>query len=195
MSVITGAVEGFVDEAVVRRIVTHAGGSLGTVHGRKGKGRLIHSLPGYNRAARHSPWLVLVDLDQDADCAPSARMRWLPDAADAMCLRIAVHEVEAWLMADRERMSAFLGVPQARLPGQPDAVPHPKEYLVDLAKVSRRRDVLDDMVPRPASGRAVGPGYSGRLIEFAQSVWRPEVAAGASDSLWRCIDCVQRLAS
>jgi hypothetical protein len=32
--------------------------------------QLLERLGGYNNAARFSPWLVLVDLDRDADCPP-----------------------------------------------------------------------------------------------------------------------------
>ena len=39
------------------------------MHGKKGKDGLLRNLDGYNRAARFSPWVVLVDLDHDADCA------------------------------------------------------------------------------------------------------------------------------
>src|SRR5207302_4913725 len=114
-------------------------------------------------AAQHSPWLVLLDLDQDAECAPIARRLWLPDATPELCLRIAVKEVEAWLLADREKLSSFLRVSAARLPVQPDTVSHPKELIVELARSSRNREVRADIVPRLGSGRIVGVGYTGRL--------------------------------
>jgi transposase len=47
---------------------------------------------------------------------------------------------------------------------------------------------------RHGSGRPVGPAYASRLIEFASSSWRPEVAAQRADSLRRTIDCLRRLA-
>jgi hypothetical protein len=49
------------------------------------------------------------------------------------------------------------------------------------------------MVPRPASGRSVGPAYASRLIEFARSAWRPEIAAERSESLRRAIASLERL--
>ena len=42
------------------------------------------------------------------------------------------------------------------------------------------------MVPRPGSGRLVGPAYASRLIEYAEAHWRPEVAGQCTDSLRRC---------
>lgn len=79
--VITAAVEGIVDEAVVRRLVHHVGATAGDIHGKNGKASLRLRIRGYNNAARFSPWIVVVDLDRDADCAPPLRSDWLPSPA------------------------------------------------------------------------------------------------------------------
>jgi len=191
--VISGAAEGPIDEAVLARLVDEAGGRVGSIYGKNGKANLRRVLGGYNNAARFSPWLILVDLDQDSECAPPLVAAWLPAPAPMMRLRVAVRGIEAWLLADRERLAAFLRVPAAQLPPDPDAVPDPKRLLVDLARRSRRRDIREDIVPRSGTGRAVGAAYSSRLIEFAATVWRPEVAAGCSDSLRRCRDRIAEL--
>jgi hypothetical protein len=190
---ISGAVEGLVDEAVLRRLIRDAGATLGAVYGKNGKANLRRNLRGYNRAARWSPWMVLVDLDRDADCAPPLVTSWLPAPARHMRFRVAVRAVEAWLLADRERMASFLRVPQARVPREPESVEHPKRAMVDLARRSRRREIREDMVPRPGSGRAVGPAYTSRLIEFAYTDWRVDVAARNSDSLRRCRERLSEL--
>ena len=163
---ITAAVEGNVDEAVVRRLIEHVGGTPGPVYGRNGKDHLRQRIANYNQAARLSPWVVLVDLDHDAECAPPLRSAWLPALSPYMCLRVAVRQVEAWLLADRERLAKFLSVSTSRIPHNPESVEHPKNTLVEIARYSRRRDIREDMVPRPGSGRAVGPAYTARLIEF-----------------------------
>jgi hypothetical protein len=191
---ISAAVEGIVDEAVLRRLILHIGARPGPVHGRQGKQLLQQRITGYNEAARFEKWAVLVDLDGDADCAPPLVASWLLNPSPTMCFRVAVREVEAWLLADRERLSAFLGVAATRIPPQPESEPNPKKTMVDLAKRSRRRDIRLDMFPRPGSGRMTGPAYSSRLIEFASGTWRPDVAARSSDSLRRCLDCLRRLA-
>jgi hypothetical protein len=59
--------------------------------------------------------------------------------------------------------------------------------MVVLAAQSRRHDIREDMLPRPGSGRAIGPAYTSRMIEFIQSYWRPDVATFSSDSLRRCL--------
>ena len=190
---ISVAVEGLIDEAVLRRLVEQTGAQLGPVHGRNGKAQLLQRLNGYNSAARFQPWIVLVDLDQDADCAPPFRAMHLPTSAPDMCFRVAVREVEAWLMADRDALASFLSLPAARIPHQPDVEVDPKRKLVEIARLSRRRAIREGMVPRPESGRAVGPAYTSIMIEFSQTKWRPAVAEQTSDSLRRCRVRLQEL--
>lgn len=193
---ITAAVEGDLDVALLRRITGHLGLSLGKVYGRQGKPQLLRALAGYNAAARFAPWIVLVDLDRDGDCAPSRLERWLPQPAPKLCFRIAVRAAEAWPLADRERLAAWLGVAESRVPAQPDRLDDPKREAVNLARRTRRRGLRGDLVPREASGRAVGPLYTARMIEFIDSAsagWRPDQASRASDSLARCIRCLRRL--
>ncbi|MBW2128778.1 MAG: hypothetical protein JRH13_05385 [Deltaproteobacteria bacterium] len=193
--VISAAVEGMVDEAVIRRLLHNMNASLGSVYGKNGKPRLHKGIKGYNNAARFSPWLVLVDLDQDFDCAPLLRNTWLPAPGSHMCIRVAVHEVEAWLLADRESMADFLSVSYSKIPKDPETLGNPKTTIVNLARQSRRRNIREDMVPRPGSSREIGPAYSSRLIEFVSKHWRPEVARKRSDSLDRTIHRLKSLIS
>lgn len=193
--VIKAAVEGIVDEAVVKKLVAHIGGATINIYGRKGKPFLRTKIGGYNNDSRtrHTPWLVLVDLDNEADCAPSMRDGWLPDPADNFCFRIAVREVEAWLMADAETLAGYLSVSMNRIPRIPESLAQPKNEMVNLGRRSRRRTIREDMAPRQESGRRVGPAYASRLIEYVKNKWRPEVAANHSDSLRRAIICLKRL--
>jgi hypothetical protein len=71
--VVSGAVEGLTDEAVLRRLIIEAGGQVGPIYGKVGKAHLLKQLGGYNRAAAVAPWVVLIDLDNDASCAPPFR--------------------------------------------------------------------------------------------------------------------------
>jgi hypothetical protein len=194
--VIAGAVEGLLDEAILKRLIIHAGARPGQVYGKKGKAQLLGRLGGYNQAAQFTPWAVLVDLDQDADCPPPFRGAWLPQPATNMCFRIVVREIEAWLFADNERLARFLVVSNSLMPTDPEAIPSPKEALAQLAQRSRRRDIREDIAPRPGSGRKVGPSYSSRLIQFVDDTrwgWRPEIAERSSASLTRCLRCLRRL--
>jgi hypothetical protein len=114
-----------------------------------------------------------------------------------MCFRVAVRTIEAWLLADRERLAQLLGVNVAWLPTDPDYLDDPKRELINLARRSRRRAVRDDLVPRQGSGRSVGPLYTTRMIEFLQDEtagWRLDQALRASDSLARCVIRLRSLA-
>ncbi|WP_448384543.1 hypothetical protein [Desulfosoma sp.] len=190
---ISVAVEGFVDEAVVRKVIAHAGAHLGPVYGRNGKPDLRKKIHGYNQAAMHAPWIVLVDLDREAPCAPPLRQSWLPELAPYLCFRVAVRQVEAWLMADAQTLAAYLRVAPQRIPSDPETLENAKIAMVNLARQSSRSDIRRDMVPRERSGRVVGPAYTSRMIEYAERHWRPKVAAQRADSLRRAIDCIKHL--
>ena len=113
--------------------------------------------------------MVLVDLDHDAECAPPFCAEWVPSPAPYLCFRVAVREVEAWLMADADSLASFLSVVRNKIPAEPEQLDDPKTEMVNLARRSRRRAIRKDMVPRAGSGRSVGPAYASRLIEYVQT--------------------------
>jgi len=195
---IFGAVEGLVDEAVLTRLIEHVHLRAGPVYGKRGKPRLRQRLAGYNQAARHGVWVVLVDLDQEFRCAPELVAQWLASPGSNLHLRVAVRESEAWLLADGDRIADFLRVARSRVPTDPESQSDPKATMVNLARRSRRREIREEMVPRPASGRAVGPAYTARLIQFVldrKCGWQPDVAARRSDSLHRCLMRLREIAA
>ena len=154
---VTAAVEGDLDETLLRRLVADLRLGLVAVHGRQGKQFLLRQLRGYNNAAQHSPWIVVVDLDGDCNCAPPCVEQWLPNPAPHMRLRLAVRAVEAWLLSDRERIAQFLGARPNSVPSNPDELENPKRELVTLARGSRRRAIREELVPREGSGRQSAP--------------------------------------
>lgn len=192
MPVVNVLIEGRSDEAVARRLLQYTGFAIGTIYGNQGKAHLLQRLPNYNRAAQFAPWFAIIDLDAE-QCAANAVNLWLPQPSEGMCFRIAVRAIEAWLMADRERMAAFLAVSTSRLFATPDLLANPKETLINVARNSRSSNVRDDIVPRRGSGARVGSLYVARLNEFAEKHWRPEIAAQCSDSLQRCLRALSTL--
>jgi len=175
------------DEVVARRVMQTAGLAVQDVHVQYGKHQLDAHLARYNRAAQFGPWFVLRDLNSDADCAPALMTRLLPTSSAGMRFRLAVRTIEAWLMADSEKLGGFLAIDRSLLPARPESVPDPKLELVNLARRSRKREIREDMVPEEGVASKVGARYAARLIEFASRHWRSEVAAKRSDSLARCI--------
>lgn len=123
------------------------------------------------------PFIILTDLDND-DCPPGLLNRWLPHGRNSnLVLRIAVREVEAWLLADRKRFAEFLGVAVSRLPQRPDECDDPKMFLVNLARGSRLREIRDDLIPTPLGTNKVGKNYVGQLIRFVTTKWCIETEA------------------
>ena len=113
-----------------------------------------------------------------------------------MSFRVAVREVESWLLADREGIAAFLGVRVAIVPAEPDSLLEPKETMVNLARRSSRSRIRSDLVPRPGSGRSTGPLYNATLINFVSdgiTGWRPDVAMRTSPSLQKARNALEGL--
>jgi hypothetical protein len=195
---ITGAVEGSADDAALRAILRSQDAEASVIYGKNGKKFLQSHISGFNKSAVFTPWIVLVDLDNEYECAPELLENWLPNKSDRMCLRVVVREIESWLMGDRERIAKFLCVSENRIPTNPEAVTNPKQTLINIAKRSRCRDIRVDMVPKEGSKRIVGPAYDSRLIEFIidkENGWRPERAALTCASLAKCLACIGKLIS
>lgn len=192
--IFTAAVEGPSDEALLRRLVESLGHRLGNVHGRNGKDSLLRDLKGYNHAARYTPWILLVDLDR-GECAVEAKNIWLPEPSQFMCYRIAVRELESWLLADRNGFSEYFGVSLTSIPTNSDALEDPKQALLNVIRTAKRKAIRDDMLPNPRLGQTVGPAYTARVIEYVSNpnAWNPLTAAQASTSLRRAREHNQTL--
>lgn len=169
-----------VDAAIARRLITHAGAEPGLERPAHGKHKLDPLLQKYRNAAEHgTPWLILRDLDRDSPCAPELLQRLGVRPANNFCMRIAVREVESWILADRPGLADFLRVPMARVNTDPEALPNPKRYIIDLARSSRSRDIRDALVPHEGTGQEQGPEYASQIAGFAETQWN--VARAISD--------------
>jgi hypothetical protein len=163
---------------------------VATLYTGGGFGYLRQRVRGFNNAAKGIPFLLLTDLDT-AECAPVLVREWLPVSPHPNLLfRIAVREVESWLLADRENLARFLGIAVELVPFDSDSVLDPKSVLIGLASKSRNRRLREDIVPRQGSTSKQGLNYNGRLISFVQGQWDPMVASTGSDSLRRTIEAL-----
>jgi hypothetical protein len=194
MALVSIVVEGPTDVPVVARILDSVGCSVLSVYGQSGATFIDDNIGRYNNAARFAPWLVLRDLDTEP-CAAGLVARLLSQPALWMRFRIAKHEVEAWLLADGENLCDYLRVATKHLPINPEAVADPKQALVNLSRHSKKRAIVNDMVPEPGVSASVGPGYVSRVSEFARTYWRPAIARANSPSLDRCLTRAAELAA
>lgn len=187
-------VEDFLSEAVVLKILRESGRpfAVGTRYlGRQGAGYIKKRIRGFNRAANATPFLVLTDLD-DEMCAPQLLQNWLSEPPSRnLIFRIAVREVEAWLIAHRDGIATFLEIQRELIPSNVEEIENPKEALIGLARRSRRGDIRKDIVPPDGSNRVQGPDYNGRLIRFVEESWNPERAMKNSRSLLRAISALK----
>lgn len=188
------AVEGATDVPVIERVIRACGGDPRQRLVARGKPKLDPKLVGIQRSCGpHSPWVALRDLDHDAECGGALVESLLPERSSFMEFRVAVRQVEAWLLADRAAFASYFAVSAARLPRAPDECSDAKRVLVDVCSTSSKSAVRLDMTPRRGSGRKVGPGYEGMIIAFADAAWDPRRAASESPSLARAMNRIGEL--
>ena len=184
------AVEDDLSEAVLRRIL-QTRYNVGVCYKRGGFGYLKKTIHGFNSASKGMPHIVLTDLDRGG-CAPELIEKWLSvPIHHNLLFRVAVREVESWVLADRDRFAKFLGIRKTLVPVNVDAIDGPKECLINLAMKSRKRELREDIVPIEGSTAKQGPDYNGRLIFFVEEFWNPYEAMHNSPSLERAIKAVE----
>ena len=185
------AVEDRLSEAVLRRIIEQSGQgfTVGYCYCKGGYGYLKRTIHGFNNAAKGTPFVVLADLE--AACPPIQIREWLPiHQHPNLLLRVAVKEIESWLLADRAGFASFLGISEKLIPKKPDDINNPKQCLIDLARRSRKRTLHEAIVPSPSTTAKVGRDYNGQLSSFVYGAWNLRGAAGNSDSLRRAVNAI-----
>ncbi len=180
------AVEDEPSAALARRLVRtyRKDVALSRVIVARGYGKLRVQAPSYNAASLHTPFFLLTDLDR-ARCAPGLVEEWLegrPRGASFL-FRVAVREVEAWLLADQAGIAKLLGIETILVPTDVEGLQDPKRALVDLARHSSIRDLRRGLVPAEGSTAKVGPSYVDLVADFAEKRWNPEKARRAAPSL------------
>ena len=157
----------------------------------RGAGKIKTSIQKYRQASHVLPHVVLTDLDQ-VDCPPTLLAQWGVSPLPAnMLFRVAVCEVESWLLADRAGFAAFAGVAVNKLTQQPESLPDPKQALINLMRRSRNRRLASELVPATGSPVSIGPLYNERLSSFARSSWDVKAAIVNAPSLSRTVARLQ----
>lgn len=150
----------------------------------RGYGRLKSHAAAYNEASRFTPFLLLTDLDQ-GQCPPGLVVDWLGGRTQApgFLFRVAVREIEAWLLADHQAVSRLLGIDIATVPPYPEGLADPKRQLIRLAERCRTRTLREGLVPAPESTAQVGPRYVDLVTGFVEKSWSPARARRFAPSL------------
>lgn len=130
-------VEDVLSEYTVRKILSEVRPDLTvkTVYKNGGFGYIKSNVKRFWKASQQIPFVVLADLDNEI-CAPSRVLNWLGfiPCTGRFVFRIAVHETESWLMADRGSFSDFLGISERLVPKDPDILLDPKEKLLKVIR-------------------------------------------------------------
>lgn len=173
-------------EAVMYKLINHFGDKyfIHNTYPGHGFGYLKSNIKGFNQASIVSPFFMLTDLD-NYKCPLELINDWIKFPLQSnFIFRIAVREVEAWLLADIEGLSEFLKVSPVNFPGFPENEINPKNALIQLARRSRIRRIREDVVPLNENA-AIGPNYNGCLTEFVINSWNIETALTRSKSLFK----------
>ena len=166
--------------------------TLGVCYQRNGFGYLKKTVPGLNIAAQRNAYLVLTDLDQNS-CPLEIISKWLPQPKHSnLIFRIAVREIESWVLADREQFAKFLGISLDLIPPNVDKISDPKEFLINLARKSKKKELRDSIVPPAKSTAKVGRDYNGQLMSFVNNHWQARLALENSPSLARAMKSLDR---
>jgi uncharacterized protein DUF4276 len=159
-----------------------------------GYGDLKKNIRSYHNMAHNGlPSLVITDLDRN-ECAPALISEWLGIEPHCNFLfRVAVREIEAWLLADRKGIAKFLGIRMSKIPNSPEELDDPKQVLINLARSGKKR-INDALVPAQNSTAQIGVEYNIELTRFIRSSWNINKAKEQSNSLNRTIERIKQLA-
>lgn len=155
------AVEDALSEVVLRRALASrpVRYEIGAVYSRGGFGYLKKQTVAFNNAARACPFVLLTDLDQHG-CPPDLVRTWLSGRPkhDSFLFRVAVREVESWLLGDMVRLTSFLHLKNAPAIPAPEALLYPKQELLQLSLRSRVRRMREALARREKRAASSGAG-------------------------------------
>lgn len=156
-----------------------------------GFGYIKKNIRGFNEGSKGCPFFVLTDLDK-TDCASSLIEDWLREPINPnLIFRIAIKEVESWLLSDIDGFSKYTGISKTNFFDNPEELLDPKNELIQLMRRCRKRDIREDILPKDEFA-SIGPNYNARLGEFVNKHWSINRAAKRSDSLQRAVDHLKR---
>jgi len=182
------AVEDRLSATVLERLISETNGAveIGVPMPPKGSGELKKKLPSLIKLAPNVPVIMLTDLDLK-ECAPSLASEWFGNRVKPkpLLFRVAVREVEAWLLADRTNFSEFARVPLKKIPESPEALDDPKQTLLNLITRHSPSALKSDVIADHGHGPEQGLAYNERLSQFVLHNWDPVQASTQSDSLAR----------
>lgn len=150
-----------------------------------------------NMARSGSHTLILTDLDT-VECACALIRDWFaipqedPVNLPSQCIfRVAVREVESWIIADHAAWAEYIGIPAANFSIHPDRLDDPKEHLLKVIRRKGKKKIHREMLPKGSAH--IGPRYNEVLCDFVDKLWVPARAAENSPSLDRALKALMKV--
>lgn len=190
-------VEDAAGEAVLRRILRELAPTwtVQFVDDCRGVDRMRARFARYRTASYVVPHLLLADLDRH-ECPLALLQAWRAmSESPRLLLRVAVREVEAWLMSDRAGVAEWLQIPANRVPAAPESEPDAKAALLRLGRRSRSRRLASELCPAPGSDASQGPLYNDHVTRFVRDQWSLDAARSTAPSLDRACRRILDVAS
>lgn len=195
--------------AVIERLIKDYAPQLNILRHLPARGSMVKvSIEKFNVMANSYPVILLTDLD-DEPCAPIGKNKLLNgiDQSQDFVVNLAVDEVEAWLMADKEGFARYFGIPVSSMPNSelqkmsgrkalPElSVPVKSSWYLthQLIQQSSNAEKRAQVAVSPSDKNCKGKEYNTAIVPFVREHWNPEVARQASDSLNRMIVRLQRV--
>jgi hypothetical protein len=183
------ATEDRLSETIALRLLAEVGVSEDRARcfGRQGNGYLLKRLKNLNStASAELKVLMLTDLDKIV-CVAALLADWfgIMQRDANLIFRVAVREVEAWLMADRDNFASFLGISRTKVQTGVEALADPKRELLNLAKRSKARGIKQGLLPEKNAVAVQGFGYNDLLCDFVRKSWSAREASKNAPSLLR----------
>ena len=197
------AVEDDPSEAVAIKLINQEKNNNCKVRELGGSGRgypsIFKRLDEYNETSKDSgePVIIFIDLD-NIRCAPRLlgnlqKSHPIKDRQppNKFQIRIAVREVESWLLADKQGMETYFGISQNAIHPSPEKLRDPKQELLNLIKGKAKAKFKRAMLPKGKG--TIGTGYNDYLVDFINTVWDSTRACANADSLVRAIKRIKQL--
>lgn len=180
-------VEDALSEAALRKMITFSNLFIGRIVCTRGNDQIRQGIEKFRNASHVLPHVVLTDLDR-YPCPLALLEDWeATDLPPQLLFRIAVREVESWLLADREGIAQYLQIPLVKVPLYPEMESDPKRTLINLARRAKKKRLAAEIVPAVGSRAPIGPLYNERMGEFVTQQWDVQRASENSDSLARAM--------
>ncbi|MDR2704849.1 MAG: hypothetical protein LBC02_03635 [Planctomycetaceae bacterium] len=157
-----------------------------------GFGEIKKRLPACIEMGKNSLYSIsLTDLDKES-CPPNLIRNWLKiengkpiELPETTLIRVAVREIESWIMADRKKFAKYFDLTESLIPPIPDEIHDPKKEFFSLLWKKKQKKFIRML---PGKNSFIGPDYNEIMCDFIERHWLPVRAEENSPSLKRTMN-------